>query len=127
MALADPDLPPGVHVPQLSAEPPFGLNADRYRWLREAFDELPRRSRVVIALRLPPPGHAPLTLRDVGRWFCVGAERIRQLETQALWVLGRAWRPDGASGLSAHEVAVELAPIIGSALDRYPLDEDLPI
>lgn len=53
MAFADPDLPPGVDLPQLSVEPPFGLDADRYRWLRETFDGLPRRSRVVIALRLP--------------------------------------------------------------------------
>lgn len=92
MDLADPDLPPGVVLPELSAAAPLGLNADRYRWLRDAFYELPRRSRVVIVLRMGLPGHQPLTLGAVGRLFGVGRERIRQLEPQRanmscpLWV-----------------------------------------
>lgn len=122
--LADPDLPPGIDLPQLSPVAPFDLDAGRYRWLREAYDNLPRRSRVIVALRLPPPGHSPMTLREIGLWFGVGKERMRQLERQAVWALSRAWRPDGASGLSTEERAVELAPIISAALDRYPIATD---
>lgn len=98
MALADPDLPPGIALPELSPEPPFGLNSDRYRWLRDAFYELPRRSRVLIALRLPIPGHPPLTLRATGVRLGVGPERVRQLENQAIWRLSRAWQSQRRKG-----------------------------
>ena len=64
MALADPDLPPGIALPELSPGPPLGLNSDRYRWLRDAFYEQ-------------------------------RAERI-----------------------------AEIAPILGAAIDRYPLEDD---
>jgi hypothetical protein len=77
VALADPDLPPGIALPELSPTPPLGLNADRYRWLREAFYELPRRSRVVIVLRLPLPDRRPLPLRAIAELFRVTLERIR--------------------------------------------------
>jgi Sigma-70, region 4 len=103
MALADPDMPPGIALPGLSPEPPFGLNSGRYRWLREAFYELPRRSRVVIALRLPIPGRKPLALRATGVRLGVGPERVRQLENQAIWRLSR--HPNDAEG----ELALELA------------------
>jgi hypothetical protein len=124
VALADPDLPPGIALPELSPAPPLGLNADRYRWLRDAFYELPRRSRVVIVLRLSLPDRRPLTLRAIGLLFGVGHERIRQLEQHAVWMLVRAWRPQGSPiDLGRDERMAALAPIIAAAVDRYPLDD----
>lgn len=124
MALADPDLPPGIALPELSPGPPLGLNADRYRWLREAFYELPRRSRVVVVLRLPLPDRRPLTLHAIGVLFGVTQERVRQLEHHAAWMLVRAWRPQASpSQLSRDERMAEIAPILGVAIDRYPLED----
>jgi hypothetical protein len=127
MALADPDLPPGIALPELSPGPPLGLNSDRYRWLRDAFYELPRRSRVVVVLRLPLPDRQPLTLRAIVQLFGVGQERIRQLEHHAAWMLVRAWRPQSSPiDLNRDERMAEIAPILGAAIDRYPLDDAEP-
>ena len=112
MALADPDLPTGIALPELSPTPPLGLNADRYRWLREAFYELPRRSRVVIVLRLPLPDRRPLPLRAIAELFGV--------------TLAGAWRPQGTKGLTRDERVAQIAPTIAAAIDRYPIgDRDL--
>jgi hypothetical protein len=125
VALADPDLPAGVALPELSLGPPLGLNADRYRWLREAFYELPRRSRVVVVLRSPLPDRRPLTLCAIAQLFGVGQERIRQLENHAVWMLVRAWRPQASPiDLNRDERVAEIAPILGAAIDRYPLEDD---
>jgi len=128
MALADPDLPTGIALPELSPGPPLGLNSDRYRWLRDAFYELPRRSRVVVVLRLPLPDRQPLTLRAIAQLFGVGHERIRQLEHHATWILARAWRPQSSPiDLNRDERMAEIAPILGAAIDRYPLDDAEPV
>jgi hypothetical protein len=127
MALADPDLPTGIALPELSPGPPLGLNPDRYRWLRAAFYELPRRSRVVVVLRLPLLDRQPLTLRAVAQLFGVGQERIRQLEHHATWMLVRAWRPNSSPvDLSRDERMAEIAPIVAASIDRYPLDDAEP-
>jgi Sigma-70, region 4 len=124
VALADPDLPPSIALPELSPGPPLGLNADRYRWLREAFYELPRRSRVVVVLRLPLPDRRPLTLDAIGVLFGVTLERVRQLEHHAIWMLVRAWRLQvSPSELNRDERMAEIAPILGAAIDRYPLED----
>lgn len=122
MEPADPDLPVGIALPGLSVDPPSGIDAGGYRRLRLAFDALPRRSRVVIALRMPPPGRRRLTLRAIAALFGVGHERIRQLEARAVWKLSYAWRQQSARGLSLRERVADLAPVVGAALDRYPLD-----
>lgn len=125
MALADPDLPAGITLPELSSEPPLELNADRYRWLRDAFYELPRRSRVVVVLRLPLPDRQPLTLCEIGRLFGLSRERIRQLERHAFWVLLNAWRPRRTpTRLSRDGRVAAITPIMAAALDRYPLRTD---
>jgi hypothetical protein len=125
VALADPDLPAGIALPELSPGPPLGLNADRYRWLREAFYELPRRSRVVVVLRLPLPDRRPLALHVIGTRFGVTQERVRQLEHHAVWMLVRAWRLQVSPGdLNRDERMAEIAPILGAAIDRYPLEDD---
>lgn len=125
MVLADPDLPVGIAVPGLSADPPRGLGAERYRLLRAAFDELPRRSRVIVVLRLGFAGHRPLTLRAIGDLLGIGHERVRQLEHHAIWMLARAWRPQSSpADLSSDERMALLARIVGAAIDRYPLDDD---
>jgi hypothetical protein len=124
VALADPDLPPGLHAPALRTVPPRSdCAADRHRRLREAFDAMPRRSRVIVALRLPPAGRRPLTLRAIGRLLGVGPERIRQLEQYALDDLSRAWLAHRAEGLTRDERVAELLPIIRASLDRYPIEE----
>jgi hypothetical protein len=121
MALADPDLP----LPELSPDPPLGLNADRYRWLREAYYDLPRRSRVIIVLRMSWPDRPTLTLAQVGGLFGVIPERVRQLEHHAVWMLLRAWRPQGTpAGLDRDERMAAIGPVLAAALDRHPLDDD---
>jgi hypothetical protein len=125
VALADPDLPPGVALSGLSADPPRGFGAERYRLLRAAFDELPRRSRVIVVLRLGLAGRRPLTLRAIGDLLGIGHERVRQLEHQAVWMLVRAWRPDRSpADLSSDERMALLAPVVDAAIDRHPLDDD---
>lgn len=121
MALADPDLPAGVRLPLLSADPPPGLDADRYRRLRGAFDALPRRSRVIVVLRLPIPGRRPLTLRAIGARLDLGPERVRQLGRLAIRELSVAW---SAEGVSTPDRPAELAAIFAAALDRYPVGDD---
>lgn len=124
MALADPDLPPGIVLPELRAEPPSGLDADRYGRVRAAYYDLPRRSRVVVVLRLRLPGRQPLTLDAIGRLFGIGPERVRQLENHAVWMLLRALRPSRSPSESTRdERMAELAPIIAVATDRHPLDD----
>ncbi len=109
----------------MSPSPPLGLNADRYRWLRDAFYELPRRSRVVVVLRLSLPDRQPPTLQAIGVLFGVSQERIRQLEHHAAWMLVRAWRPQASPiELTRDERMAEIAPILGVAIDRYPLEDD---
>lgn len=127
MALADPDLPPGIALPELSPAAPLGLNVDRYRLLREAFYELPRRSRVVIVLRLPLPDRRPLALRAIAELFGVTLERIRQLEHHAIWTLAGAWRPQGTKGLTRDERVAQIAPVIAAAIDRYPIGDRDPV
>jgi sigma-70-like protein len=125
VALADPDLPAGVTVPELSVDPPRGFGAQRYRLLRAAFDGLPRRSRVILVLRLGFAGRRPLTLRAIGDLLGIGHERVRQLEHHAVWMLVRAWRPYGSpADLSSDERMALLVPIADAAIDRYPLDGD---
>lgn len=127
MALADPDLPAGVALPELSADPPRGFGAERFRVLCTAFDELPRRSRVIVVLRLGLAGRRPLTLRVVGELLGIGHERVRQLEHHAVWMLVRAWRPQASPGdLTRADQNALLAPILDAAIDRYPLDPDPP-
>jgi len=123
VALANPDLPPGIVLPELRAEPPSGLDADRYRRVRAAYYDLPRRSRVVVVLRLR--GRRPLTLDAIGRLFGIGPERVRQLEHHAVWMLLRALRPSASPSESTRdERMAELAPIIAAAIDRHPLHDD---
>ena len=124
MALADPDLPPGISLPELDVDPPRGFAADRYRDLRTAYYELPRRSRVIVSLRLPIRDRRPLTLRAIGELLGIGQERVRQFEHHAVWMLVRAWQPQRSPGdLTRSEQAALLVPVLGAALDRYPLDD----
>jgi hypothetical protein len=126
VALADPDLPAGVALPELSVDPPRGFGAERYRLLRAAFDDLPRRSRVIVVLRLGLAGRPPLTLRAVGDLLGVGHERVRQLEHHAVWTLLRGWLQSSPAELTRADQNALLAPILDAAIDRYPLDPDPP-
>jgi hypothetical protein len=122
MALADPDLPPGISLPELDVDPPRGFAADRYRDLRTAYYELPRRSRVIVSLRLPLRDQRPLTLRAIGELLGIGQERVRQFEHHAVWMLVLAWQPQRSPGdLTRSEQVALLVPVLGAALDRYPL------
>ncbi|HYI79587.1 MAG TPA: sigma factor-like helix-turn-helix DNA-binding protein [Thermoleophilaceae bacterium] len=123
MALADPDLPPGIALPELDVDPPRGFAADRYRALRAVYYELPRRSRVIVVLRLPLWGRRPLTLRAIGELFGIGPERVRQVERHAVWMLVLAWQPQRSPGdLTRSEQNALLVPVLGAALDGNPLE-----
>lgn len=122
MAFADPDPPPGVVAPTLKVEAPTGLDAGRYRRLLDAFDVLPRRMRVILALRMPPPGRPRFTLRAIGEQLGIGSEQVRQVEVQAVWALSNAWCPQ-PKGLAYRKRSTVLAPVIGAAIDRYPIDD----
>lgn len=124
MDLADPDLPPGIRVPVLGADAPQGVDHERYRRLCAAFDAMPRRSRVVLALRLSFEGRKRLTLRAIGSLLGVGHERIRQIEARAITDLVWAWFPGGVRDPSMDAKAAEVCRIVGLAIDRYPLDRD---
>ena len=52
--------------------------------LREILDTLPERERRVLEMRYGLDGKSPRTLDDVGRYFNVTRERIRQIESQSL-------------------------------------------
>lgn len=126
MDLADPDLPPGIEAPLLRRDRPPGLDAAPYPALHDAFNALPRRSRVVLALRMPPPGRQPLTLREIGRHFGIGPERVRQIEARAVSDLCVAWRWQETRDLRGRRKDALLAPIISVTADRYPLDDRDP-
>ena len=124
MALADPDLPLEITLPELGVDPPRGFAADRYRALRTAYYALPRRSRVIVALRLPLRDRRPLTLRAIGELLGIGQERVRQFEHHAVWMLVLAWQPQRSPGdLTRSERITLLVPVLSAALDRYPLDD----
>lgn len=123
MALADPDLPPGISLPELDVNLPRGFATDRYRDLRTAYYELPRRSRVIVALRLSLWGRRPLTLHAMGELLGIGQERVRQFEHHAVWMLVRAWQPQRSPGdLTRSQQIALLVPVLGVALDRHPLE-----
>ena len=63
--------------------------AEEQEELHEAIDRLPEKSRQVVTLRFGLRGHEPLSLREVGRRFGLSAQRIGQIEKQALAALGR--------------------------------------
>jgi hypothetical protein len=122
VALADPDLPVGIALPELSVDPPRGFGPERYRLLRAAFDELPHRSRVIVVLRLGLAGHRPLTLRAIGDLLSVGHERVRQLEHHAVWTLLRAWLQRSPADLTRADQNALLTPILNATINGYPLD-----
>ena len=79
---------------------------------------------MIVALRLSLWGRRPLTLRAIGELLGIGQERVRQFEHHAVWMLVRAWQPQRSPGdLTRSEQVALLAPVLGAALDRYPLDD----
>lgn len=79
---------------------------------------------MIVVLRLPLWGRRPLTLRAIGELFGIGPERVRQFERHAVWILVLAWQPQRSPGdLTRSEQNALLAPLLGAALDRYPLDD----
>ena len=55
---------------------------------------LPERERNVVELRFGINGEAPTPLRETGRRLGLSAERVRQLEEQALATLARSGELD---------------------------------
>jgi hypothetical protein len=122
VGLSDPDLPAGIEAPRLRPDAPGGIDADPYPKLRDAFNAMPRRSRVVLVLRLGLWGRSPLTLRDIGERLGVGSELVRRIQNRALTDTCVPWRYEATRGLSHAERAALLRPILDAAIDRYPLD-----
>ncbi len=116
------ELPPGVAAPILRREPPASVAADPYSALRDAFNALAPRSRVVLVLRIGVRGRAPLTLEAIGLLIDLGPERVRQLYNSGVAGLCAAWRYRATRGLSQAERSELLAPIIDAAVDRFPMD-----
>jgi RNA polymerase primary sigma factor len=56
----------------------------REETLRTAVDSLPDRERDVVKLRYGINGHEPTPLRETGRRLGISAERVRQVEAEAL-------------------------------------------
>jgi RNA polymerase primary sigma factor len=65
------------------------LEADELRQVRAALDDLEPRQATVLRLRFGLDGEDPRTLSEVGDYLGLTRERIRQIEQQALRVLGR--------------------------------------
>jgi RNA polymerase primary sigma factor len=81
----DADTSLGDLLPASVPEPEEVVEARSQRAvLRKAVKRLPEREREVIALRYGLTGCEPLQLRDIGGRLGVSAQRVRQLETQAL-------------------------------------------
>lgn len=90
---ADPDLPSGVAVPKPPSRAP--------EWFRNAWLALPRRERVVLALRSGLNAE-PLTLSEIGDLLHRSVETIRQLEFHALGDLAAAMPEPAFVPTSAH-------------------------
>ena len=60
------------------------------RALSTALAALPRRERAVISLRYGLAGNDPATLKEIGRRLKISAERVRQIEQDALEKLRRS-------------------------------------
>jgi RNA polymerase primary sigma factor len=62
--------------------------------VQRAVSQLPERERNVVELRFGINGEAPTPLRETGRRLGLSAERVRQLEEQALATLARSGELD---------------------------------
>ncbi len=84
--------PLGDALPDVFARRPDEEAAERQRpaEIERALERLAPRLRRVLVLRFGLDGEPPGTLREVGETLGLTAERVRQLETQALRDLGRA-------------------------------------
>jgi len=82
----------GDALPDVLARRPDEEAAERQRpaEIERALERLVPRLRQVLVLRFGLDGEPPRTLREAGAIIGVTAERIRQLEAQALQELGRA-------------------------------------
>jgi RNA polymerase primary sigma factor len=71
---------------------PEEATAERMRFadLGRALARLAPRLRSILEMRFGLDGAAPRTLREVGRILGLTAERVRQLEQQALYELGKS-------------------------------------
>lgn len=84
----DAMLPTGLPMAELSDRTPAGLPLDtgQVEKLREAYAELPRRSRYVLTVRLGLTAEA-LTLKQAAEPLALSFDRIRQLQLAALEAL----------------------------------------
>ncbi len=76
----------GDFIEDLDAATPFEMIASKLNVedLRIILDRLNERERTVIIMRYGLDGQVPATLDEVGRYFEVTRERIRQIESKAL-------------------------------------------
>jgi RNA polymerase sigma factor (sigma-70 family) len=86
----EPGPPLGERLPPAAAtDEEFDVNL-RSEALGRALDQLPEAERTVIRLRFGIGDEGPLTLAATGRRIGVTAERVRQIESQALQRLSLA-------------------------------------
>jgi RNA polymerase primary sigma factor len=63
------------------------LEADEIERIFRGLEQLGRREAAVIRMRFGLDPYPPMTLRQVGEHLGLTRERVRQLESQALWLL----------------------------------------
>lgn len=85
-------------TPLLRPDPPAGLAADPYPALRDAFNAMPRRSRVVLVLRMGLRRRRQLRLRAIGELLDIGPESVRRIHNRALSDVCVRWQYDGTRG-----------------------------
>ena len=65
--------------------------ADLHRLIMEAISKLPPRQQAVVKLRYGLENGSPMTLEEIGQYYGITRERIRQIEKKALsklkWLL----------------------------------------
>jgi len=63
--------------------------------MKSALVILPSRDQEVLSMRFGLDGDPPLTLEQVGLYFNISAERVRQIEARAMRRIQRgAWRSE---------------------------------
>jgi RNA polymerase primary sigma factor len=75
------------------------LEGDALAQIDAALDALEERERMILQLRFGLRGEEPMTLEEIGEYFDLTRERIRQMQNRALAKLRHPSRAHGLAGL----------------------------
>lgn len=123
--LPDAFLPDGLPIAELPGRRPdgCGFDNDRYGLLRQAWQELPRRSRYILTARLGL-GTEKLTLKDTAAPLALTFTWICELQTAALQSLAEAVGFKKGKDMAAVVVAVQEALKVAAVLPDYHSSSD---